>query len=373
MGRHYQRGIVLFRQKRYGQAVDEFRQELAENIDDPWSHAMRALCLVECNRHRDAVEEAKLGVKSAPDDGYCLYALAFVCYRRVLHQHAPDDIPRFLNQPKQTIRDAIQRDPKNTAYFELLGRILDMQGQLDEAVKAARNGLAIDPRDEGCSNLLADLLLDLGRKQEAALTLQSALQNNPENARTHCNRGWTYLHQRLPDKASEHFQQALRIDPLLKSARTGLVAALKGRNLFCRPFLIYNLRIGRLGAKPVSWFCTLMIGGMALMILTDFPKLLGRVSWVGLCILLSLTVVPALVDDISTLVLLRDEMGRKLLSRGDLTGSLFALLGALILFGTATALLWIGIPVEKGLIGGAILGVSAAAVLRTHSRYTTRA
>ena len=53
-----------------------------------------------------------------------------------------------------------------------------------------------------------------GREEEAATTIDKALAEDPENADTHANYGYAYLHQGDHLKALEHYKMALQIDPM---------------------------------------------------------------------------------------------------------------------------------------------------------------
>ena len=90
-------------------------------------------------------------------------------------------------------------------------------------------------------------LVQLGRKDEADHTLGSALANDPENALTHANQGWAFLHRGDHERALEHFREALRIDPELDWARIGIVEALKARYLIYRFMLRFFLWMSRKG------------------------------------------------------------------------------------------------------------------------------
>ena len=118
-----------------------------------------------------------------------------------------------------------------------------------EALAAADRGLALDPENATCMNLRAMALVQLGRKEEAAIALGSALADDPENAVTHANQGWALLHRGDHLKALEHFREALRLDPDLEWARAGIVEALKARYLIYRLMLAYFLWMGRQSAK----------------------------------------------------------------------------------------------------------------------------
>lgn len=62
-------------------------------------------------------------------------------------------------------------------------------------------------------------LTQLGHKDEAASSLETALFRDPENAWTHANRGWQQLQHGDREQGMDHFREALRLDPTMDWAR----------------------------------------------------------------------------------------------------------------------------------------------------------
>src|SRR5205807_5174625 len=96
----------------------------------------------------------------------------------------------------------------------------------------------------------------LGRTQEAVQAVESALAREPENALSHANLGWSYLHQHDHKKALEHFREALRIDPENDYAKAGLVQALQARYFLYGLMLRYFLWMGR-QSRTLQWIVIL--------------------------------------------------------------------------------------------------------------------
>ena len=101
-------------------------------------------------------------------------------------------------------------------------------------------------------------LTHLGRKAEAESTLGEALAEDPEDALAHANLGWASLHKSNPDKALEHFREALRLDPTMEWARLGVVEALKARHLVYRVMLRFFLWMGR-QTQAAQWAVVLAL------------------------------------------------------------------------------------------------------------------
>ena len=158
-----------------------------------------------------------MAVHLGPDLPFPHYALAEVWLAR-----------NRLKASLAAVNEAIRLNPEDVHHFALLSRIHFGRSSWQAGLEAAEAGLAIDPESVPCTNLRAMCLVRLGRKAEAGATIDAALAE-PEIALTHANQGWTLLEQRKPQKAMEHFREALRIDPELEWARVGIVEAMKGR------------------------------------------------------------------------------------------------------------------------------------------------
>ena len=223
----HQRGVLLLQQGRFELADREFRQDLAQDPDNPLSHAYLALCLNRGDRHDEALREADEAVRCAPD-------LAFTHYVRGVALQGS----KRLAEAEAAAREATRLDPEDADYPSLLASIAMARRDWKAALAASDRGLALDPEHANCLNLRAMALVQLGRKDEAARTLGSALADDPENALTHANQGWALLHRGDHKQALEHFREALRIDPDMEWARVGIVEALKAR------FLVYRLMLG---------------------------------------------------------------------------------------------------------------------------------
>ncbi len=234
MSQHAQRGWAALSHDKFEIAEKEFRMALAENPDDANAHAALSHCLSGMEKLDEAEAEAKIAISLDPNYDYSYFVLARVYFER----------NRFDDAIK-TVQTAIQLDPEDANYRSLLAAIYSQKHQWADSLAAADAGLAIDAEHDGCINLRAIALTHLGRKDEAASTIQGALERAPENSLTHANKGWSLLHQNNPTKALEHFREALRIDPTNDWAREGLLTALKAKNPFYRMMLAFFLFMNR--------------------------------------------------------------------------------------------------------------------------------
>jgi tetratricopeptide (TPR) repeat protein len=238
MSPHLERAFHLMGQGRLELAEADFRRALAEDPDDPVGHAALALCLSAAQRGREAEEEARAAVGLGPDYSFAHYALARVYFDQDRYPPA-----------NRAIDEAIALDPEDADYRALKANLRLQASDWKGALEAAEEGLRLDARNTLCANLRSMALVKLGRKAEAEAALTGVLSQDPENALSHANQGWTQLERNDPTRAMEHFREALRIDPELDWARAGMVEALKARNPVYRVLLRYFLWMGKLSEK----------------------------------------------------------------------------------------------------------------------------
>lgn len=235
MNPHIDRARLLMQQSRFELAEEQLRLALTENSSDAESHALLALCFLERERFDDAEAEAQQAIVHGPDQPLGFHALASVQQKRGKHKQAFD-----------TIHEAIRLEPWNEAHFGLLAAIEYSRYRWKECLEAAQLGLECAPEDVFCTNFRAMALTQLGRRDEAGISIADALAQDPDDAVTHANQGWRLLHERQPDQAMTHFREALRLEPNLEWARQGIIEAMKARHFIYRVMLAFFLRMGRM-------------------------------------------------------------------------------------------------------------------------------
>jgi tetratricopeptide (TPR) repeat protein len=331
MTAHYDRALLLYQQSRYDLAEQELRHALAEEPDNPFSHALLALCLCDRKDHpAAALHEAEEAIHLGPDVSYTHYALAYV-----LFQHDQ------LKEAETAIEQALELDPGDADYYSLLASIRFQQRRWPAALEAAERGLELDAEHGGCTNLRAMALVKLGRRSEAGAALGDALSRDPEDALTHANQGWTFLEQREPHKALEHFREALRLDPNLEWAREGIVEALKARNFLYRQMLRYFLWMRRLSGRA-QWGVLLgLVLAQELLSSKSIPPALIPISNLLHWLLIAFVVVTWTADPLFNLLLRINPLGRLALSREQIWASNcvggFLLLALIALVGWAAS------------------------------------
>lgn len=359
MNINFTRGLMLFEQSRYEMAETELRQALASEPNDGYAHAVLALCLTELEKFQEATEEAQKAIHLQPDLAFAHYAHARVLVDRNRYKEA---VP--------AIEEAIRLEPTDPQYFALLSSIHMEDARWTEALQAAERGLEFDPENVGCTNLRAMALVKLGRRSEAGATIDAALAKNPESSLTHANQGWTYLHQGKPDKALEHFREALRLNPENDWARHGIVEALKARYFIYAFMLKYFLWMSRFSRRG-QWGIVLgaYFGNQVLRAIARANPSVAPYVW-PICILyVCFALMTWLASPFFNLLLRINRFGRYALTPDQTSASnwfglclLLALLGLI-----GTAIYGISSPFFMGAIVFGFLLLPVSAVYRSAS------
>jgi len=251
MSAHLERAQLLLQQSRPADAEREALLALTAAPDQPLAHAYLALSRSDQNRPAEAIDSARTAVGFAPDSAFFHYVYAIVLHRADREAEA-----------RAEITEAIRIDPETASHFSLLASIELSERHWAEALDAAERGLMLDPQDVGCANLRSMALVRLGRKEEAMQAVDFALAREPHNALSHANQGWNYLHRNNPEAAQDHFREALRLNPQLEYARSGMLEALKARNPVYRGMLAYFLWMGRQSRRLQGVFVVVTYFGM---------------------------------------------------------------------------------------------------------------
>ena len=235
MGKSYEKGLVLFRQRRYRQAMEQFQAELAEQPNSLCCMSMLGLSLLNDKQIDAAHAEVSEAIRIRPQYAFAFYAMAYVqmqkptrkkrVFQLMLSNSPQEELRRRYKLALKSIDQAIALAPRNPDFFALRASLLGAMRYWRAALAAAEVGLQIDPNHIDCANQRAAALRKLGKVHEAESETKRSLTIDPEHPFTHRTRGWLMLHYGKPAQAVRHFTEALRIDPLNRNAKKGLFHA----------------------------------------------------------------------------------------------------------------------------------------------------
>jgi Tfp pilus assembly protein PilF len=225
------KGSVLIDQGRYQEATKIFKDGLAN--DPTNSHLLYLLALTQYHtdgQQKQALQTIDQALKFAPEEPACyqLKALIFA----------------HLDKPKlalEQIEKALDLDAEYAQAHATKGYIYVLMEKWSDAEKYAQDALAIDPDNKFAGSILANALRMQNKLNESVHLASDMLAKDPEDSVSHCNAGWVYLNRKEYQKAQEHFKEALRLDPNLEPARSGMLEAFKARSLIYRLYLQYGL------------------------------------------------------------------------------------------------------------------------------------
>lgn len=232
------RAIHLIDCSKYDLAEKELRNVLAKDPEDYFANAYMGLCQYHLDKHEEAQQSARRAIGLLPDHPFGHYVLGLVMLET-----------KRLKEAKDAILEAIRLDPEQAQFHGLLGYVYLGARQYQEALASADKGLSLDPTNMPCRNCRATALTQLGRMEEARETIKDALKENPEDAASFANLGWTCLHQGQHKKALEYFRESLRLKPDFEWARHGMIQALKANYIVYKGLLLFYLWMSRLSPR----------------------------------------------------------------------------------------------------------------------------
>lgn len=330
MAPKFLQGVVLYEQGRYDLAEAALRASLADDPGQSEAHAYLALCLYHVDRPEESLREADEAIRSDPASSLGHHARAL----------ALQESGR-LREAESSAREAIGLAPDVAGHRVLLAGLAIRRCRWGEALEAADEGLTIDPEDDSLRNMRAMALTQLGRKAEAAATLGSALADDPENALTHANQGWTFLHRDDPEAALVHFREALRLDPTSEWARAGIVEALKARHLVYRLLLRFFLWMGRQSGRAQLAVIIGFVFGRSILadVARDHPALAPWI-WPILALSLGFLLLTWVASPVFNFLLQFNRFGRLALTRAErIEANVIGLCASLALAGFAAYLI----------------------------------
>jgi tetratricopeptide (TPR) repeat protein len=233
-----QKGVVLYEQGRFDLAAERLREALSVEPDDPHTHSLLALALLSIEplspkRLAEARFHSDTAVRLAPAWWLPHYALSVVWSQSLDWEPANEpNSPlggaratpsQSATRATEAAREAVRLAPLSATCWSHLAYLRMVFERWGEALEAANSGLAIDPHDLQCLRFRALALSGLNRRKESDETLAQLLAAHPNDPVSHLELGHARLRQRAPrQEARSSFLEALRLDPTLRPAHTGL-------------------------------------------------------------------------------------------------------------------------------------------------------
>lgn len=162
----FNRGLGLFREKKYAEAIPVLREAVRLDPNLHAGHSILGLALSNQHDRDGSVAAHRRGLLAKPDCDNCRNNLAWMLAGE------PDPERRRANQPEalKLAREAVRIKPGEWAYQHTLGVVEYQAGNLDAAHDALRKSM--DGRNGGDANEWFHLAMILAQKGDAATARQ---------------------------------------------------------------------------------------------------------------------------------------------------------------------------------------------------------
>jgi tetratricopeptide (TPR) repeat protein len=204
---HANRGVDLFRQQLYPQAVREFK--LATDLDPRNEKAFYSLAMayVEMKNWDLCADSLNKAIQIAPKNALYQYQLG----------HAYIEQKR-LDLAQAALEKAISIDEKLYKAHYRLGWVYDVQDKPQEADKHYRLAIAGNPRFALSFDSMAKLYLSNGFVDPAVQVLKEGVKVSPQEAGLWNTLGVALQEQKQFDQAVKSFDKALELDQKMTDA-----------------------------------------------------------------------------------------------------------------------------------------------------------
>lgn len=142
-----------------------------------------------------------------------------------------------LSSAFQQYEEVLKIDPEDAAALYGMARIWFAWGDSVEALDAASDSLALNAHQSGASELIGRIYLGRNQPELALAAFERGLSRDRENARLTAGAGLAWERLGREDRAQEHLEKALTLDPSLDDARKELGAMLARQGLLADAYL----------------------------------------------------------------------------------------------------------------------------------------
>ena len=318
-----QRAAVLYDQRRYDLAAEAARQTLAQDPEDAEAHALLSLALTQLKRFDEATREAQSAIAADPELPVAHAAHAIVLGERYQFTKA-----------RRAAEEAIRLDPADPDLYALLAKIDVMRSKWSSVYETTSRGLAVRPDHTELLRLRSIAAEYLGRPDEAMRDSLAALSTSPDEPQALATHGYQLMLVGRFREARSTFDNALRLDPMNRLARLGLVEMIKATNPIYRSILRFFVWAERLSGLQ-KWLI-LLAPAFVYNVLWRTGALGSAQGWLlpaAAAAWLALILSTWLAYPLSNLALMLHPVGRHALNKNQRVGAMVvgSLLGASVL------------------------------------------
>jgi tetratricopeptide (TPR) repeat protein len=211
-----QLGIILAKQKKYGDALPAFRQALKLNPRDGWALQNLAQSLNDLGQREEAVREYRQALAHNPRFGLAWLGLGQILEATGRKEEADDCF-------RKALANRINRAPE----LEALARFCASRGWREAAATNFDDAIKLNAWDSAPYLEAGQNLAAMGRNLDAENYFAKAADLAPDSLQAHFLYGMELGQNSKPADAAAQFREAVRIMPNLPEARLNLGVALE--------------------------------------------------------------------------------------------------------------------------------------------------
>jgi len=205
-------GMPGSRNENLNKAIENYKEAIKADPTTPLLTEELSDVYFEFGRAREAQTDAEEALRQNPNDVPALRLLARVYTRQIgdAQQNRIDE--NMLRRAIEEYQKVVALAPQDTDSLVMLGRLEKIAQNSNEAEKAYKRVLAIDPENEEALAGLAMVYLDLGDNVQASEILKKLADKNP-NQRSLRQLASAYEQMKEYALAAETLNRALALNP----------------------------------------------------------------------------------------------------------------------------------------------------------------
>jgi tetratricopeptide (TPR) repeat protein len=224
------------------EAVAAYRKAEALQPNEPEPHEAAGRIFEKQKRYGDAEEEYKKALSLNPASD-ALTGLAN-CYMQ----------ERRLPEAEEYLRRVAALHPQEAAPHVQLGRVLAAEGKNDDAVAELETGVKFAPADVSVQRDLAETYLAAGKAGQAEAAYRTLASAHPQDAGLHRALGQTLLHEKKFPEAQQEFLAAIKLKPDFGEAYGDLAFAASENKDYALTVKALSVRAKMLPETSLTYF-----------------------------------------------------------------------------------------------------------------------
>jgi tetratricopeptide (TPR) repeat protein len=217
------KGNYSFDRGNYIEAERFQRKAISLNWSNPTPHNNLGLVLRRQKRFDEAIVQFRRVIGINPKSAVAYNNLGLVLGEKALPDGSQDDAIAQLNR-------AIELDRHAALPHYNLGRSFVRQAKLDDAITEFRHAIALDPKYVPTYVELGWVLYHQNKTDDAIAEYHRAIEIDPKNASAHDDLGLAYASQGKTDDAIAEYRRAIELVPNYRNARDHLEKALEAKS-----------------------------------------------------------------------------------------------------------------------------------------------